>query len=90
MAKEYDSYTRISRARQDQQLKDCAALLRDEVFSVIPCTVNVQHGTVSKNKKIRSGSEYSEDEVFQLPQVPDMPIAGSSHGQEVTFRSPVV
>ena len=25
--------------------------------------------------------------VFQLPHVPDMPIAGSSHGQKVTFRS---
>ena len=23
-------------------------------------------------------------------RVPDMPIAGSSHGQKVTFRSPVV
>ena len=31
-------------------------------------------------------SDYSENEVFQLPQVPDMPIAG----QKVTFRSPVV
>ena len=43
-----------------------------------------------KSRKIRSGSNYSNDEVFQLPQVPDMPIAGSSHGQKVTFRSPVV
>ena len=43
-----------------------------------------------KSRKIRSGSEYSEDEVFQLPQLPDTPIAGSSHGQKVTFRSPVV
>ena len=42
-----------------------------------------------KNRKIQSGSKYSEDEVFQLPQVPDMPIAGRSHGQKVTFRSPV-
>ena len=36
------------------------------------------------------GSEYSDDEVFQLLQVPDTPIAGSSHGQKVTFGSPVV
>ena len=43
-----------------------------------------------KNRKIRSGSELSEDNVFQLPQVPDMPIVGSSHGQKVMFRSPVV
>ena len=87
VAKEYDSYTRV---RQDQQLEDYAALLRDEVFSVIPGTVNMQHGTVSKNRKVRSGSKYSKDKVFQLPQVPDMPIAGSSHGQKVTFRSLVV
>ena len=64
--------------------------MRDEVFSVIPGTVNTQHGTASKNRKVRSGSNYSKDEVFQLTQVPDMPIAGSSHGQKVTFRSPVV
>ena len=43
-----------------------------------------------KNRKIRSGSEYSKDEVFQLPQVPDTHIAGSSLGQKVTFMSPVV
>ena len=87
MAQNYHSH---SRARQEQQLEDCAALLRDEVFSVISGTVNMQHGTAMKSRKIRSGSEFSEDEVFQLPQVPDMPIAGSSHGQKVTFRSPIV
>ena len=32
----------------------------------------------------------SDDEVFHLPQAPDMPIAGSGHGHKVTFRSPVV
>ena len=87
VAKEYDSYTRAS---QDEQLEDNAALLRDEVFSDVLGTVNMQHGTASKNRKIRSGNKYSEDEVFQLPQVPDMPIRGSSHGQKVTFRSLVV
>ena len=87
VAKKYDSHYR---AMQEQQLEDHAALLRDEVFSVVPGTVNTQHGTALKSRKIRSGSNYSEDEVFQLPQVPDMPIAGSSHGQKVTFRSPVV
>ena len=85
VAKKYDSY---GRARPEQQLEDRAALLRDEVFSVIPGTVNTQRGTASKNR--RNGSDYCEDEVFQLPQVPDTPIAGSSHGQKVTFRSPVV
>ena len=39
-----------------------------------------------KNRRVRDGSDYSEDEVFQLPQVPDTPIAE----QKVTFRSPVV
>ena len=50
----------------------------------------MQHGTASKNRKVRSGGNYSKDEVFQLSQVPDMPITGSSHGQKVTFRSLVV
>ena len=87
VARKYDSHCR---AKSEQQLEDHAALLRDEVFSVIPGTVNMQHGTASKNRKVRSGSDYSEDEVFQLPQVPGTPIAGSSHGQKVTFRSMVV
>ena len=84
---EYDGH---SRARQEEQLEDHASLLRDEVFNVIPGTVNVQHGTALENRKIKRGSKYSEDEVFQLPQVPDMPITGSSHGHKVTFRSLVV
>ena len=83
VAKKYDSHCRV---KPEQQLEDHAALLRDEVFSVIPGTVNTQHGTASKNRRARDGSNYSENEVFQLPQVPDMPIAG----QKVTFRSPVV
>ena len=77
--KTYDSHYR---AKQEQQLEDHTALLRDEVFSVIPGTVNMQHGTALKNRKIRSGSEYSEDEVFQLPQVPDMPIAEVAMGRK--------
>ena len=87
VAKKYDSHGRV---KPEQQLEDRAALLRDEVFGVVPGTVNTQRGTASKNKRTRDGSDYSEDEVFQLPQVPDTPIAGSSHGQKVTFRSPVV
>ena len=43
-----------------------------------------------KNRETRSGSELSEDEVFHLAQVPDMPLAGSGHGSRVTFRSMVV
>ena len=83
VAKKYDSH---GRAKPEQQLEDCAALLRDEIFSVVPGTVNTQRGTASKNRRTRNGSDYGEDEVFQLPQVPDMPIAG----QKVTFGSPVV
>ena len=45
VAKNYNSHSRL---RQEQQLEDHAALLRDEIFSVIPDTVNMQHGTVSK------------------------------------------
>ena len=87
VARKYDSH---GRAKPEQQLEYRAALLRDEVFSVVPGTVNVQHGTASKNRKARSGSDDSEDEVFQLPQVPDTPISGNSNGQKVTFRSLVV
>ena len=87
MAKTYNSHTT---ARQEQQLEDHAALLRDEVFNVIPGTVNMQCDIASKNRKVISGSDCSDNEVFQPPQVPDMPIAGSSHGQNVTFRSLVV
>ena len=49
----------------------------------------MQSGTVSKNKN-KSGSDYSDNAVFHLPQVPDIPIAGSSHGHKVTFRSLIV
>ena len=87
VARKYDSH---GRAKPEQQLEDHAALLRDEVFSVVPGTVNMQCGTALKNGKARSGSDDSEDEVFQLPEVPDTPITGSSYGQKVTFRSPVV
>ena len=41
-----------SRARQDQQLENHAALLRDEVFSVILGTLNMQHSTAMKNRKV--------------------------------------
>ena len=41
-AKTYNSH---SKARQEQEVEDRAALLRDEVFSVILGTVNTQHGT---------------------------------------------
>ena len=85
-----NTYTSHSKVRHEQQLEDHVALLRDEIFSVILGTVNMQHGTASKNRKVKSGSDYSDDEVFQLLQVPDIPIAGSSHGYNVTFRSPVV
>ena len=39
VAKTYPSH---SRTKQEQQLEDCAALLMEEVFSVIPGTVNMQ------------------------------------------------
>ena len=65
-ARKYDSHCR---AKPEQWLEDSAALLRDEVFSVIPGIVNMQHGTASKNRKVRSDSDYSKDEVFQLPRM---------------------
>ena len=42
-----------SKARQEQQLEDHAALLRDGVFHAIPGTVNMQHGTASKDRKVK-------------------------------------
>ena len=87
MAQTYSHYSII---KWEQPLEDYAALLRDEVFSVIPGTVNTQHGTAFHMRKVKSGSNFSNDEAFHLPQVPDMPIAGSGHGCKVTFRSLVV
>ena len=86
-------YKTYSKLRQGWLLEECAALLRDEVFSVIFGTMKIQNDTVSKSRKVKSGSELSEDEVFEsyhLPQVPDTPITGSGHGHKVTFRSPIV
>ena len=83
------TYSCHSELRQEQQLEDHAALLKDEVFNVVPGMINMQHGTASRRKKVKSGRKLSEDEVFRLPQVPDTPIAGSGHGHKVTFRSPV-
>ena len=83
----------ISRLRQEHPLEECVIMLRDEVFRVIPGMVNMQHGTASRNRKIKSGSDLREDEVFgsyHLPQVPDMPIADSGHGHKVTIRNLVV
>ena len=57
VAKKYDSHGRV---KPEQQLEDCAALLRDEVFGIIPGTVNTQHGTALKNRRTRDGSNYSE------------------------------
>ena len=48
VARKYDSH---SRAKPEQWLEDHAALLRDEVFSVVPRTVNMQYGTASKIEK---------------------------------------
>ena len=80
--------------RQDQALEHHVALLRYELFNVIPGTVNKQHGTASQPDQ-RTGvrTVIENHEVFDschLPQIPDTPIAGSSYGQKATFRSPDV
>ena len=87
------NYESHSRLRQEQPLEKHAALLMDEVFSVILGTINTQHGTASRSRKTQNGSDLSEDEVFEsyhLPHVPDTPIIGSCHGHKITFRSPAV
>ena len=43
-------------------------------------------GTASKNRKVKSGSDFSDNEVFHLPQVPDMPIAGSANQKYKNLR----
>ena len=45
------AYSSQSKVRQEQQCEDYAALLRDEIFSVVPGTVNMQYGTASKKSK---------------------------------------
>ena len=84
------TYNCHSKLRWEQPLEDGAALLKNEVFNVIPGTVNTQCGNASHTRKIKSGSDFGDDEVFHLPQVPDKPIAGSGHVCKVTFRSPVI
>ena len=79
-------YSCHSNLRQEPQLEDHTALLRDEVFNVIPGTVNIQCGIASRRKKDKTGSEFNDDEVFHLSQVPDMPTVDSGHGHKVTFR----
>ena len=76
--------------RQGWPLEEHAVLLVDEIFNIIPGTVNKQNGTASKNRKTRSGSKVSEDEVFNLPKGHDTPLEDSGHGPRVTFRSLVV
>ena len=42
------------------------------------------------HEQVKSGWNTSRNEVFEsshLPHIPDMPIAGSGHGNRVTFRS---
>ena len=45
------TYSCHSKLRQEQPLEECAAQLRDEVFNVIPGTVNTQCGTGSHTRK---------------------------------------
>ena len=76
------SFNSHSAIRQEQLLGHCATLLRDEVFNDTLDTVNTQHGTTSWANNSKSGRTTIEDEVFDschLPQIPDMPMAGSSH-----------
>ena len=47
------TYSSHSKLRQEQQLEDCAALFRDETFSVVLGTVNNQCGTASKIGRIK-------------------------------------
>ena len=86
MVHDYKSHSGL---RQEEPLEKHSAILRDEVFSVI----HMQHGNVSRSRKTKISSEFSEDEAFEsyhLPEVLDMLITGSGHGHKVAFRSPVV
>ena len=50
VAKTYSSH---SKSRQEQQSEDYATLLRDEIFSVIPGSMNMQCGTAQKIGKLK-------------------------------------
>ena len=50
-------------------------------------------GTLLQLSKRKGGRTTIEDDIFDschLPQIPDMPMAGSGHGHRVTLRSPVM
>ena len=51
------TYSNHSKSRQEQQLEDHAALLRDEIFNGTPGTVNTPHGTASKIGKLKVAVE---------------------------------
>ena len=77
---------------QHHRLEEVRLNLMTPLTSEVEASEPENHGGARHKTKSRakSGSDHSDDEVFQLPQVPDMSITGSSHGHEVTFGSLVV
>ena len=65
----------VSKTSKDQEMETHAALLRDEVFNIVPGTVNVTRG----GARARKVDMKVADEMYnsqRLPQVPDTPVAG--------------
>ena len=76
-----------SKTSKDQEIKTCAALLRDEVFNIVPGTVNVtQGGAQARKVDLKEADEVYNSQ--RLPQVPDTLVAGGDI-PSVTFKEPV-
>ena len=77
----------VSKTSMDQEMETCAALLRDEVFNIVPGTVNVTQGGAGARKvDMKVADEMYNSQ--RLPQVPNTPVAGGDM-PSVTFPEPV-
>ena len=77
-----------SHTRQDQEIGTCAALLRYEVFIIVPSTVNVTQGR-AQAKKVDSNEDGEAYNTQRLPQVPGTLVARGGVSS-VNFKEPVV
>ena len=64
-----------SKTRQDQEIKTHTALLRDDIFNIVPNTVNVtQEGAWARKVDLKESDEVYNSQ--RLPQVSDTLMAG--------------
>ena len=77
----------VSKTSKDQEIETCATLLRDEVFNIVPGTVDVTQG----GARARKVDMKEADEMYnsqRLAQVPDTLVAGGDM-PSVNFPEPV-